>query len=116
MEMESVRRMEGTLSLLLRVGVFSSGAIVLIGLTIMAATGDISCSRGVMELRWMLLGDPFLEPSHIIFLGFITLILTPVIRIAASVAIFHKAHDWAFAIITAIVLLVLVISFIRGVG
>ena len=116
MEADSVRRMEGMLSLLLRVGVFLSGAIVLIGLAIMAATGDTSCSRGVLDLRWMLLGDPFLEPSHVIFLGFITLIATPVIRIAASVAMFYRARDRAFAVITATVLLILVISFVLGVG
>ena len=116
MEADSVRRMEGMLSLLLRVGVLLSGAIVLLGLAIMAATGDTSCSRGVLDLRWMLLGDPFLEPSHVIFLGFITLIATPVIRIAASVTMFYSAHDRAFAVITATVLLILVISFVLGVG
>ena len=116
MEADSVRRMEGTLSLLLRAGVLLSGAIVLLGLAIMAATGDTSCSRGVLDLRWMLLGDPFLEPSHVIFLGFITLIATPVIRIAASVTMFYRARDRAFAVITATVLLILVISFVLGVG
>lgn len=116
MEVESVRRMEGTLSLLLRLGVILSGALVLLGLAIMAATGDTSCSHGVMDFKWMLLGTSFFEPSHVIFLGFITLIATPVIRIAASVVMFYRARDQTFAAITAIVLLILAISFIRGVG
>ena len=116
MEVDAVRRMEGMLSQLLRVGVILSGAFVLLGLGIMAATGDTSCSHGVMGFRWMLLGDPFLEPSHVIFFGFITLIATPVMRIAASVAMFHGARDRAFTVITTVVLLILVISFVRGVG
>lgn len=116
MEVDYVRRMEGTLSLLLRVGVILSGAFVLLGLGVMTATGDTSCSHGVMDFRWMLLGDPFLKPSHVIFLGFITLIATPVIRIAASVVMFHGARDRAFTVITAVVLLILVISFVRGIG
>ena len=116
MEADSVRRMEGALSLLLKVGVLLSGTLVLLGLAIMAATGDTSYSNGVLDLRWMIFGDPFFEPSHIIYLGFITLIATPVIRIVASVALFHKAHDRAFAVITATVLLILVISFLLGVG
>jgi len=116
MEADSVRRMEETLSLLLKMGVLLSGTLVLLGLAVMAATGDTSCPYGVLGLRWMLLGDPFLEPSHVIFLGFTTLIATPVIRIIASAAMFYRARDRAFAVITATVLLILVISFVLGVG
>jgi len=116
MEADAIRQMEGTLSLLLRMGVLLSGTLVLLGLIIMAATGDVSCSRGVMDFGWILLGDPFLQPSHVIFLGFTTLVATPVIRIIASVAMFYSAHDRAFAVITAVVLLTLMISFFWGIG
>ena len=108
--------MEGLLSNILRKGVLLSGCLILLGLTMTVVTGDTTCPNGDMSLAWLVWGDPFLEPSHILFIGFLTLIATPVLRIAASILIYVKARDTPFAAITTIVLLILVVSFTLGVA
>ncbi|TRO48183.1 DUF1634 domain-containing protein [Candidatus Bathyarchaeota archaeon] len=114
--MSSLKRMEGLVSEILRGGVLLSAALILLGLTMMVVTGDTSCPNGNMDLAWLISGDPFFAPSHILFIGFLALIATPVLRIAASIYVYAKIHDNAFTTITTIVLLVLVVSFTLGIG
>jgi uncharacterized membrane protein len=114
--MSTLKRMEALVSTILRVGVLMSAALILFGLTLMIVTGDTSLPNGNMDLDWLIMGDPFFAPSHILFLGFLTLIVTPVLRIVASIYIYTTLHDNAFATITTIVLFVLVVSFTLGIG
>jgi uncharacterized membrane protein len=114
--MDNIEEMEGLLSNVLRTGVLLSGCLILLGLIMTVATGDTTCPNGDMSLAWLVWGSPFLEPSHILFIGFLTLIATPVLRIVASIMIYVKARDTSFATITTIVLLILVVSFTLGVG
>jgi uncharacterized membrane protein len=114
--MSSLKRMEALVSGILRAGVLLSAALILLGLTMMVATGDTSCPNGNMDPAWLINGDPFFAPSHILFLGFLVLISTPVLRIAASIYVYVKIHDNAFTTITTIVLFVLVVSFTLGIG
>jgi len=111
----SLKRMETVVSTVLRTGVLMSAALILLGLTLTIVTGDTSFPNGNMELDWLIMGDPFFAPSHILFLGFLTLIVTPVLRIVASIYVYTKLHDNAFTTITTIVLLVLVVSFTLGI-
>ena len=113
---EEVRRMERWVSGLLRLGVAASGFLVVLGLALAAATGDTSCPYGVLTLEWVLWGEPFFSPSHILFLGFLTLVATPILRIAASVVLFLKTRDPVFAALTATVLIILLVSLATGVG
>ncbi|MFQ6053165.1 MAG: DUF1634 domain-containing protein [Candidatus Bathyarchaeia archaeon] len=110
-----LRRMEITLSRILRGGVILSATLIALGLALMAATGDTSCPYGVPEIRWVLFGAPFLAPSHMLFLGFFVLISTPFLRIVASTLMFIRARDAAFALITSAVMLILLISFTLGI-
>ena len=114
--MSALRRMEGLVSGILRGGVLLSAALILLGLTMMVITEDTSCPNGSMDPAWIINGDPFFAPSHILFLGFLALIATPVLRIAASIYVYVKIHDNAFTTITTIVLFVLVVSFTLGIG
>jgi uncharacterized membrane protein len=114
--MSAVKRMENLLSSVLRTGVLLSGALILIGLALTVLTGDMSYPNGDMSLSWIIWGDPFLTPSHILFLGFLTLIATPVLRIVVSTIVYLKINDRAFAAITALVLVILAIGFTLGVG
>ena len=114
--MSSLKRMEALVSGILRAGVLLSAALILLGLTMMIVTGDTSCPNGNMDPAWLLYGDPFFSPSHILFLGFLALIATPVLRIGASIYVYTKIHDNAFTTITTIVLFVLVVSFTMGIG
>ena len=116
MEEESELGMERVISRILRWGVFVSAVLVLVGLALTAVTGDASHPYGLPDLEWIIWGDPFLEPSHVIYLGFMTLISTPMLRIVASILVFIKVHDGAFAAITSLVLLILILGFTMGVG
>jgi len=81
-----------------------------------AITGDTSHPYGLPDLDWIIWGDPFLEPSHVIYLGFMILISTPVLNIIASILMFIKARDGTFAAIASLVLLILIVGFTLGIG
>ncbi|MCX6649599.1 MAG: DUF1634 domain-containing protein [Candidatus Bathyarchaeota archaeon] len=110
------RRMESRLSFILRVGVVASAALMVLGLALNQITGDVSCPTGILSLEWMLFGDPFLAPSHVLFLGFMILLATPVARIVYSAVSFTVRRDYVYAALTSFVLLVLIFSFTMGVG
>ena len=112
----SVRRLELLVSTLLRGGVIISGAFMLLGLTLLWLSGDVSQSFGVLTLDWLFLGDPFLEPSHILFLGFLVLVATPIMRVAASIVAYIYDKDWAYTAITGMVLLILMAGMVLGLG
>jgi len=110
------KNMELFISRLMQASVSLSGVIIFIGLVLFMVTGDNSCPVDMFELNWMIFGATFLEPSHVIFLGFMVLVGTPLLRIVASVAVFFVSKDWTFTVITGMVLSVLVLSMILGVG
>ena len=114
--MRDHKTMEIFISRLMRASVSLSGVIIFIGLALFLVTGNNSGPVNMFELNWMLFGDPFLEPSHVIFLGFVVLVGTPLLRIVASVAVFFVSKDWTFTVITSVVLSILVLSMLLGVG
>jgi uncharacterized membrane protein len=67
-------------------------------------------------LEWIIWGDPFFAPSHIIFLGFIVLVITPLFRVAISVLAYAIDEDWVYTAITGFVLVVLVLGMVLGLG
>ena len=112
----NVRRLELFVSNILRIGVVLSGILIVIGLGLFLWTGDNSCPFGVSSLDWVIWGAPFFQPSHIIFLGFVVLVLTPLCRVGASVIAYVYERDWTFAAITGFVLIVLITGMILGLG
>jgi uncharacterized membrane protein len=50
----------------------------------------------------------------LVVVGLLVLLLTPVIRVAASIIAFTLQRDWIFVLITAIVLTILILSFFLG--
>ena len=114
--MSDVREMEVQISNILRAGVLLSGLLLLLGLGILGLTGDFSCPTNVLDLEWVMHGDPFFAPSHIIFLGFFVLILTPLLRIIANVILYLRLKDLTFAIINGTVLVILLSSMLFGLG
>jgi uncharacterized membrane protein len=107
--------MEVLLSRVLRAGVMLSACLMSLGLALMVVTGDTSCPTGGVDTTWFLWGDPFFAPSHVLFLGFLVLIATPVLRIMASIVIYLKTKDWSFVVLTTMVLLTLLVSFTLGI-
>ncbi len=111
-----MRRLELFVSGILRLGVALSGLLILVGLGLTAWSGDVSCPYGVLSLEWVLWGDPFLEPSHVLFLGFLVLVATPMTRVAVSVVAYVMDRDWVYAAITGLVLIVMVAGMFMGLG
>jgi uncharacterized membrane protein len=93
-----------------------SGLLMLVGLGLMAWSGDVSYPYGVLSLEWVLWGNPFLGPSHVLFLGFLVLVATPITRVAASVVAYVMDRDWVYAVITGLVFVVLVTGMFMGLG
>ena len=112
----NVRKIEAFISSILRYGVELSGLLIIIGISIFLWTGDESCPFGILSLDWILWGSPFFEPSHILFIGFLILVATPLIRVMASVIAYSLNHDWTYTVITGSVLLILMIGIALGIG
>ena len=114
--MSEIHQMEVFISRIMRLSVQISGGLIALGIVILLVTGNNSCPPNIFDTHWVIYGDPFFAPSHIIFLGFIILIGTPLLRILTSVIVYAKTKDWTFTIITGLVLAVLVVSMLLGVG
>jgi uncharacterized membrane protein len=112
----NVKELELFVSNVLRVGVMVSGILIVIGLGLFITTGDTCYPNGEASLQWIIYGDPFLSPSHILFLGFLTLVITPLLRVAASVLAYGAEKDWTYVAITGFVLTILVIGMVLGLG
>lgn len=56
------------------------------------------------------------EPAAFLNLGLLSLMVTPMARVAASIVAFAIARDWVFCALTTAVFLLLLFSFILGVG
>jgi len=113
---DGMRRMGAALSKILRGGVLLSAALVLLGLVLTAVTADTSSPYGSTELSWILGCDPFLAPSHVLFLGFFALVATPVVCVSASIIVFLRERDIRFTLIASLVLVILLVSFYLGIG
>jgi len=112
----NVKQLELFVSNVLRIGVLTSGILITIGLGLFIVTGDVCYPTGETSIHWILYGDPFYAPSHILFLGFLTLVSTPLLRVAASTFAYTVEKDWVYAAITGFVLTVLVIGIVLGLG
>lgn len=120
-------RAESLLSRLLQSGVIASMALLIFGtvLTLMhhgdyfsnpdaleGVTGpDAEFPHSLAELPGELAA--FKGRAYVV-LGLLVLILTPVLRVAASVVLFIRQRDWLFAAMTSLVLVILIVSFLLG--
>ena len=112
----NVKELELFVSNVLRIGVLISGILIVIGLGLFIVTGDSDYPNGEATLEWIINGDPFLSPSHILFMGFIVLVVTPLLRVGASVFAYAVEKDWTYFAITGFVLSILVIGMVLGLG
>lgn len=117
------RSIEKMISILLRIGVMVSGAVVLIGGVYYLLHhgreienyrffhGTAASDRIVPQIVRGALG---LRARSIIQLGLLLLIATPILRVAFSLAGFAIERDRVYVLITSIVLAVLLYSLISG--
>jgi uncharacterized membrane protein len=121
------QRMERWISFVLRGGVLLAGAIVAFGLVRFLLTPTLPGEpRSVAELLAAEFhptslpaiadGVADMRPTSLIRLGVFVLILTPAARVLLTLLLFLAQRDWAFVVVTAIVLTVLTLGLIGLVG
>ena len=127
-----IRRLEAAVTVVLRVGVTVSSAVLVLGtvITVVAASTSAEARRTVGALRHgaahpgglniaRSLGDVFHGVVHgngpaIVMVGVLLLILTPITRVAVSLVVYAMERDTTFVVITATVLVLLIASFALG--
>ncbi|HSP14010.1 MAG TPA: DUF1634 domain-containing protein [Thermoanaerobaculia bacterium] len=118
---------ETIISAILRIGVLLSIALITFGVTVtFVHHHDYFSSRPALgqlidahqnytaSLGAVLQGTREMRGQSIIMLGVLVLIATPVLRVAASIALFFAEHDAPYVAITSVVLLLLLLSFMIG--
>jgi uncharacterized membrane protein len=111
----------------LRVGVFISGTILATGLMLFFARGTASghpsslhelihTPSSTVSLPAVLRDAMHARTSAIIRLGVLALILTPVVRVAMTAALFVAVRDWVFLAIVVTVLGILLVGLTGIVG
>jgi uncharacterized membrane protein len=122
-----VRRAELIISGVLRTGVLLSMAIILAGtlLTFVRHREYVSSPAELVRLSQpgeavpqtlqdVLSGVRELRGQSIVAAGLLLLILTPVVRVATSILVFVAQSDRTYVLITSVVLLLLLLSFLLG--
>jgi len=114
-EIES-KHLKATLAIILKGGVLLSASYILFGLLLSAITGDISYTWGYQPLNHFIGYDIHLTPSLMILLGFYVLLATPILSIITSVIMYIIEGDVAFAIITVVALMIILVGCIIKTG
>ncbi len=97
------------------IGLALSTALMLAGVGLALARGT-ALPATVAGLGEVLPRALALRPSGVLTLGLLVLIATPILRVVGSVVAFIAERDWRFAGVTALVLLVMVLSILLGRG
>ena len=118
---------EKIISTVLRTGVFSSAALVVLGtiVTFIRHPDYVTSMEQQRQLKGGLISFPTSVPgilhglahfdgNAIVMGGLLILIATPVLRVAISIVAFLQMHDRVFAVITTIVLALLITSLSLG--
>jgi uncharacterized membrane protein len=123
---EKVGALELTLSLVLRIGLAISIAIILVGMGLFFAGGDGKNGPQVLQTMmsrsgaWLagfhdiIRGVSSFNPMAWISLGIFLLILTPTMRVGISFFLFWQQKDRVYMAITAIVFTLLTVSLVLG--
>lgn len=126
-DQERVRRAELLISNLLRYGVLASLAVIALGVTLTFARHPEYVHDPAMMERVRHVNGHFprtlgavgrglatLQGEAVVMLGLLLLIATPVARVALSLLVFARLRDRRFVLITAVVLALLLASFLLG--
>ena len=101
-------------------GVIVSSLVLIIGWLLLLASPEKLSTHMLQTfphtVAQVWAGLLILQPQAVIALGLLLLIATPVIRVAVSLLAFALEHDWLYVVITFLVLMILIISFLLGKG
>lgn len=112
--------MERALSRLLTIGTTASAVVLLAGLAVHLASPRVGEARSYGEFVPTSLNSlatlwPRLmqgEAAAVMQMGVVLLVLTPVARVAATLATFATRRDWLYVAVSAVVLGVLVVGLV----
>lgn len=113
---QDITDVELAVSRWLRIGVLISAAVIFAGLIFFFVQGDSGYQDGAYphNLPDIMNGLQAWKPYAVITAGLILLILTPVLRVAISIWVFMREGDKLYTVIAAVVLVILIISFLAG--
>ena len=96
----------------LRIGVITSAAVIVLGLALALFTGKTGYPAGTFPTTFSAIfqGITTLKPFAVTMLGLFLLILTPVLRVVVSIYAFAKENDKLYVWITILVLVILVFA------
>ncbi len=109
------------ISAVLMAGVISGSLMILIGLYRFLSTTRIQHYRQFLGGSFPHAPTSLIaslghgNPTGIMMAGLLLIILTPILRVATSVLLFRQEHDRPMMAVTAIVLCILISSFIVGI-
>ena len=108
--------MEVVISKSLRYGVAVSAITILIGLILFITTGESGYDYNYFPSTpsEIFAGLMSLKPYGIMMAGLLLLIFTPVFRVGVSIIAFFLEKDYLYVVITSIVFIILIVSFILG--
>jgi uncharacterized membrane protein len=121
MNAQEDERLDKVVSVVLRSGVITAAALVLMGgIGFLAAHGSTPPDyrkfhpppAGLISLHGVLHGAATADPLYIIQLGILILIATPILRVLTCAAGFTLERDWLYALVSLIVLTLLLVSVI----
>ena len=117
MKSKNSDEIETIISRSLQFGVLLSAVIMIIGLVMFIVTGNGGYAGDNVfptSLAATVQGILALKPYAIISAGLLILIVTPVFRVGVSIIVFLKEKDFIYVKITALVFIILLISFLLG--
>ena len=102
----------------LKLGVIISASTIGLGLIMFIITGNSGYPGSSFPTppTEIIKGLILFKPYSVILTGLLLLILTPVFRVGISIITFLKEKDYLYVIITSIVFIILIISFVLGKG
>ena len=117
-EKEKMLDIELRIGKILRAGVIISSAVIILGLLMFIISGHSGYSGSVYphKVNEIIQGLIQLKPFAWLMTGLFLLILTPVLRVVASIFAFIQERDRMYVIITTIVLLILIVAIAVGHG
>ena len=113
---EKLEEMELVISRCLKIGVLLSAFIIATGLIMYLVTGHSGYDGHTFPTTpvKILQGFVCFKSFAIILTGLLVLMVTPVLRVGVSIILFLKEKDYMYVIITSLVFLILICSFLLG--
>lgn len=113
-EKNIINLLEKRIGIIMRIGVIVTAVFMFFGFILFAVFSENFAEFQYINLLEIFKGLFYLNPYSYMLTGIFLLILTPAIRVLASIFLFAKQKDVLYAVITALVFIILIVSFFVG--